>query len=91
MFLLVRQLNDQCLNPISCMEGLNLRVVNLKCCDNLTNFGLEKLCAFQKSIVELDISYCRRMTNGAVLKICENLPKLKILRMTGCTGISDVS
>ena len=86
-----RNINDQIIQSIGCIEDLNLRSFSLKICENVTDSGLQKLFESQKNISCLDLTSCRKITNQSLAMICQNLPRITSLKMSGCSGITKVS
>ena len=66
-----------------------LRVLNLKGC-SLEDDDLNGIGALKNTLEFLDLNFNRKLTYEA-LEHCKDLVKLKVLDLSGCTGINDLS
>lgn len=78
------------LTSLAEVSDLNLEVLRLKTCDQLTNTGIISLVQKQPSLVELDLTSCVRLTDPGLMEICSSLTTLKILKLRRCRAITDI-
>lgn len=78
------------LTSLSEVSDLQLEVIRLKSCDQLTNSGIISLVKMQLSLVELDLTSCVRLTDPGLIEICLSLLSLKNLKLRRCRGITDL-
>lgn len=83
-------IDSEALYKLSKVPGLQLESLHLMSCDQLSKSGIQLLCENQKSIIDLDLSFCPRITDYAVLSICQHLPRIKKLNLRRCQGITEV-
>lgn len=79
------------LQMLSEIENLHLTSLQLRQCDQLTNDGFTSLINVQPSLTYLDLTFSVRITDPSVMKICENLKQLKVLKLRRCRALTDVS
>ena len=82
--------DSESLYKLSKVPGLTLDSVHVMSCDQLSKSGIQLLCENQKSITDLDLSLCSRLTDYAVLSVKDNLPYIRKLNLRRCHGISEV-
>ena len=85
-----RNINNEIIQSIGCIEGLNLRSFSLRFCETVTDSGLQKLFESQKNISCLEL-IALQITNHSVAMICQYLPRITSLKICACTGITKVS
>lgn len=78
------------LTSLSEISDLNLEVLRLRFCDQLTNSGIISLVQKQSSLVELDLTSCVRLTDPGLMEICSSLTTLKTLKLRKCRAITDI-
>lgn len=78
------------LSQLAEVPGLKLIALYLQSCEQLNNVGILKLTEYQKTLTELDLSLCSRITDHALLGICRNLNNLSILNMQNCRAITNI-
>lgn len=78
------------LTSLSEINDLQLEVLRMKSCDQLTNSGIISLVQKQLSLVELDLTSCVRLTDPGLIEICLRLTTLKALKLRRCRAITDV-
>ena len=83
--------DDNFIDSLSEIEGLNLTSVRLIACEDMTDARLKKLVESQKNIRELEFTCCYKLTDDAIIMIYENLPSLQSLRIFKCLRITNVS
>ena len=84
-------LDSYFINSISEIKGLNLTSFRLRFCEGITDTTLKKLVESQKNIKKLEVNCCSKLTNDAIITICDNFPTLQLLRIFKCFKITDVS
>nr|CAB3481152.1 unnamed protein product [Digitaria exilis] len=68
-----------------CLTELMLN--NVEKVGYLTAFAISRKCSVR--LEALDLSFCRELTNEALGLIVESCPSLRILKLFGCTQITD--
>lgn len=90
LFLNDTYIDNSALSYISRIEGLHLNSLHLRGCFQLSHDGIVHLSSLQRSLTELDVSLCPRITDGCLLKICSGLHNLTSLSIQKCRGITDL-
>ncbi|XP_012279912.1 F-box/LRR-repeat protein 14 [Orussus abietinus] len=75
------------------LKGIpNLESLNLSGCYNVTNAGIANaLCQEYLSLVELNLSLCKQVSDASLGTISQYLKNLEILELGGCCNITNVS
>ncbi|XP_066599438.1 uncharacterized protein [Prorops nasuta] len=76
------------LSSLSRTAGLKLESLRLRACDQLTINGFHVLTQHQNQLKVLDVSFCSRLTDASLLKIC-TLQNLEVLKMRRCRSVTD--
>lgn len=74
----------------NCSE-MQLESLFLKSCDQLTNDGIISFIDVQRNLQVLDLSLSVRLTDLALMHICECLKNLKVLKVRRCRALTDIS
>lgn len=74
----------------NCKE-MQLERLYLKSCDQLTNEGIISFIDVQRNLQVLDLSLTVRLTDIALMHICECLKDLKVLKIRRCRAVTDIS
>lgn len=74
---------------LSQAKDLELTSLNLRGCLQLSNIGIVLLSHHQKSLTQLDVSMCPRITDSSLLAVCTGLSNLQSLSVQSCRAISD--
>lgn len=83
--------DSNALSIISELKELQLEEMHLARCEQLNNTGIISLSQHQTVLMVLDISYCCRVTDQALINICTNLSYLRKLAVRNCRAITDLS
>lgn len=75
---------------LSEVKNLKLDALHLRSCDQLTNDGIISLINVQTNLQHLDFTYSMRLTDQSLIKICEVLKNLKILKLRRCRALTDL-
>lgn len=78
------------LKSLSEIADLKLECLHLNTCDQLTNAGIIALTKHQKSLRELDIGLCTRVTDQSLMYISDNLINLEYLNIQRCRAVSNL-
>lgn len=71
------------------IEDLELEVLHVNSCDQLTRMGILALCTLQTSLRELDIGMCTRVTDQSLVYISDSLTYLEKLSIQRCRAVTD--
>jgi Leucine Rich repeat len=71
------------------VTGLKLQNLYFKGCD-IGPTGLAAICETQRTLIELDLSACARITDSALAILSANLPCLQFLSLQSCRSLTDV-
>lgn len=83
-------IDGSALSSLAQIQGLELSCLKLQQCDQLTNSGILELCNRQQCLVELDCSFCSRMTDQSLIAISNGLINLQKLYIRRCRALTDV-
>uniref|UniRef100_A0A1B6GGS5 F-box domain-containing protein n=1 Tax=Cuerna arida TaxID=1464854 RepID=A0A1B6GGS5_9HEMI len=82
--------DSKCLSVMSEVAELQLEGLYLVMCEQLNNIAIRSLAQHQKSLTSLDLSCCARITDQALLFICNDLHGLRKLAVRNCRAITDL-
>ncbi len=69
-------------------RNLNLKRLNLKLCNEVTNAGLELLALSQKRLTHLNLERCHKVTNMGLEYLASNLQQIEFLSLAFCKKIN---
>ncbi|XP_053979328.1 F-box/LRR-repeat protein 20 isoform X2 [Hylaeus anthracinus] len=78
------------LATLSALQNLKLESLILQGCYQLTIDGIKGLTQYQTCLKVLDISFCVRITDASLLRICKNLTMLETLKIKRCRAVTDI-
>lgn len=87
------QITDEGIGYIAA-QCFDLEKIQLFKCQKLTPVGISRLikeCSLNHTIKEIDLSYCRKITDDCILNIAEYCPHLTKLYLCGCVYVTDRS
>ncbi|XP_070497275.1 uncharacterized protein [Chironomus tepperi] len=84
-------IDGNALQAIAEIEELDLKSLYLRSCDQLTNEGIISLVSVQQNLQVLDLSLTVRLTDVALIHICDTLRNLKQLKVRRCRALTDIS
>ncbi|XP_023516723.1 uncharacterized protein LOC111780530 [Cucurbita pepo subsp. pepo] len=68
----------------------NLKELSLNNVRRVSRCTAISLACFSRNLVILDVSWCRKLTNEALGLIVDNCPSLRVLKLFGCSQVTDV-
>ena len=83
------RINDEALDWIANVPGLQLEELSLEACREMTDDGIVKLCKRQTSLSRLTLAQCMDLTDVALYAVIANLPKLSMLNINRCRQVTD--
>ena len=83
-------ISDNFFDSLLEINGFQLRSIHLSHCTNVNFLGFGRFCKVQKELSEIDLSFSE-IRNEDLLMISKILPHLKILKISCCHEITDVS
>lgn len=83
-------IDGSALDQLADIKNLNLKILHLRSCDQLTNSGLISFVQRQNNLIELDLSVSVRLTDPVLIEICKSLKNLQILKLRRCRAITDI-
>lgn len=83
-------IDGNALITLSEASNLDLKVLKLKNCEQLTNDGIISLIKVQIHLRYLDLTQTVRLTDVSLYEICEHLKDLKVLKLRRCRAITDM-
>lgn len=83
-------IDGSALVTLSEASNLQLKVLSLKNCIQLTNDGILSLIRIQTNLQSLDLTQCVRFTDVSLYEICEVLQNLKSLKLRRCRALTDM-
>lgn len=72
------------------MSKENLKELSLNNVRKVSRCTAIALACFSRNLVSLDLSWCRKLTNEALGLIVDNCPSLRVLKLFGCSQVTDV-
>lgn len=80
------------LHNLSLTDNLELRSLQLRSCMQISNQGLMQMCSTDKlkSLTELDVGLCPRITDTSLITLCSSLRQLTKFSLQGCRAITDM-
>ncbi|XP_038878817.1 uncharacterized protein LOC120070955 [Benincasa hispida] len=72
------------------MSRENLKELSLNNVRKVSRCTAISLACFSRNLVSLDLSWCRKLTNEALGLIVDNCPSLRVLKLFGCSQVTDV-
>jgi F-box/leucine-rich repeat protein 9 len=66
-----------------------MKEINMSRCHNVTEVGIESLCAKCPFIEIIDLSECHHVHDSTVQVLVEDLSRLDTLKLNGCTQLTD--
>ncbi|KAG5676954.1 hypothetical protein PVAND_006747 [Polypedilum vanderplanki] len=84
-------IDGNALQVLADIEDLQLESLFLRSCEQLTNEGIISLVSVQTNLQVLDLSCTARLTDMALIHICEQLKKLRVLKIRRCHALTDIS
>lgn len=84
-------IDGNALEALAEIKEMQLNSLFLRSCDQLTNEGVIKFVSVQKNLQILDLSYSVRLTDLALIHICDHLMQLRQLKVRRCRALTDIS
>lgn len=84
-------IDGNALQALAEIEEMKLDGLYLRSCDQLTNEGIISFVSAQQYLQVLDLSYTVRLTDLALIHICDTLRSLKQLKVRRCRALTDIS
>lgn len=85
-------LDSTSLHKLAQIENMDLLVLQLRSCVQISNHGLIQMCSSGNvnTLTELDIGLCPRITDTSLIILCSSLRQLRRLSLHGCRAITDL-
>jgi F-box and leucine-rich repeat protein 9 len=84
-------IDGNALQSIAEIQNLQLENLYLRQCEQLTNEGIISLIDAQQNLQILNLTSTVRLTDLALMHICERLKNLKQLKVRKCRALTDIS
>ncbi|XP_022147599.1 uncharacterized protein LOC111016485 isoform X2 [Momordica charantia] len=82
--------SDEAVSAFVEISGENLKELSLNNIKKVGRSTAISLACFSKNLVSLDLSWCRNLTNEALGLIVDNCLSLRVLKLFGCSQVTEV-